>query len=60
MYLDCRYGDEQHLEEALDKIFRFNKANGIPRKFSPVLVGKRVLMVFLMCTLYTPSILDLI
>ncbi|GAX76622.1 hypothetical protein CEUSTIGMA_g4068.t1 [Chlamydomonas eustigma] len=41
---DCtrfRYGDEQHLEEALDKIFRFNKANGIPRKFSPVLVGLR-------------------
>jgi hypothetical protein len=36
-----RYGDEQHLEEALDKIFRFGKAGGVPRKNAPVLVGIR-------------------
>lgn len=34
-----RYGDEAHLEEALDKIFRFNKSQGIPRKMAPVLTG---------------------
>ena len=34
-----RYGDEQHLEEALDKIFKFGKAGGIPRKASPTLTG---------------------
>ena len=41
---DCtrfRYGDEQHLEEALDKIFKYNKPQGIPRRNAPVLVGLR-------------------
>lgn len=45
---DCirfRYGDEQHLEEALDKIFRFNKSNGIPRKSAPILTGLREVVV---------------
>lgn len=36
-----RYGDEAHLEEALDKIFRFGKSGGLPRKSAPVLVGVR-------------------
>eukprot|EP00195_Chlamydomonas_chlamydogama_P013039 CAMPEP_0202902264 /NCGR_PEP_ID=MMETSP1392-20130828/16755_1 /ASSEMBLY_ACC=CAM_ASM_000868 /TAXON_ID=225041 /ORGANISM="Chlamydomonas chlamydogama, Strain SAG 11-48b" /LENGTH=283 /DNA_ID=CAMNT_0049589005 /DNA_START=115 /DNA_END=966 /DNA_ORIENTATION=- len=36
-----RYGDEQHLEEALDKIFKFNKAGGIARRVAPVLTGIR-------------------
>ncbi|KAL6759501.1 hypothetical protein V8C86DRAFT_2573514 [Haematococcus lacustris] len=36
-----RYGDEQHLEEALDKIFRFGKSGGLARKQSPLLVGVR-------------------
>eukprot|EP00798_Chlamydomonas_sp_ICE-L_P015610 gene15610-21715_t len=36
-----RYGDEAHLEEALDRIWRIGKSGGIPRKFSPVLTGLR-------------------
>lgn len=36
-----RYGDEQHLEEALDRIFRFGRSGGIARKLSPVLKGLR-------------------
>ena len=35
------YGDEQHLEEALDKIWRFGKAGAPPRKMCPTLVGVR-------------------
>lgn len=37
----CSYGDEQHLEEALDKIFRFGKQGGLPRRLCPTLVGLR-------------------
>jgi hypothetical protein len=37
-----RYGDEQHLDEALDKIFRFNKPNGTPRKMCPILRGEHL------------------
>lgn len=36
-----RYGDEQHLEEALGRIFRFGQGGGVPRRLSPVLVGIR-------------------
>ncbi|GBF99544.1 hypothetical protein Rsub_12350 [Raphidocelis subcapitata] len=36
-----RYGDEAHLEEAIDKIWRFGKSGGLPRKSAPVLVGVR-------------------
>jgi hypothetical protein len=38
-----RYGDEQHLDEALDRIFRFNKggSKGVPRRFTPILKGVR-------------------
>jgi hypothetical protein len=36
-----RYGDEQHLEEALDKIFRFGRQSGVPRKMAPKLTGLR-------------------
>ena len=36
-----RYGDEQHLEEALGRIFRFGQSGGIPRRLSPVLTGIR-------------------
>lgn len=34
-----RYGDEQHLDEALSRIFRFGKSGGVPRRLCPVLVG---------------------
>lgn len=36
-----RYGDEQHLEEALERIFKFGRSGGIPRRLSPVLTGLR-------------------
>ena len=36
-----RYGDEQHLDEALARIFRINKSGGIRRTQSPVLVRLR-------------------
>lgn len=35
-----RYGDEQHLDEALSRIFRFGQSGGIPRRLCPIL--KRV------------------
>jgi len=41
---DCcryRFGDEQHLDEALEKLFTFNRPMGIPRRLSPTLVGLR-------------------
>jgi hypothetical protein len=34
-----RYGDEQHLEEALKIIFRFNRPGGLRRNQAPELVG---------------------
>lgn len=36
-----RYGDEQHLEEALNRIFQFGRPTGIPRRAAPTLVGVR-------------------
>ena len=36
-----RYGDEQHLEEALERIFRYGKAEGIPRRYGPELRALR-------------------
>ena len=36
-----RYGDEQHLEEALDRIFRIGKQGGLPRRLAPLLKGLR-------------------
>jgi hypothetical protein len=36
-----RYGDEQHLDEALSRIFRFGQAGGLPRRFCPILVAVR-------------------
>lgn len=36
-----RYGDEQHLEEALERIFKFGRAGGIPRRLSPRLTAVR-------------------
>eukprot|EP00891_Asterochloris_glomerata_P003236 jgi/Astpho2/3236/Aster-05758 len=36
-----RYGDEQHLDEALNKVFMFNRAQGVARRLTPVLVGVR-------------------
>jgi len=36
-----RYGDEQHLDEALQRIFRINKAGGIRRNQAPVLARLR-------------------
>lgn len=34
-----RYGDEQHLEEALKRIFRYNQAGGIQRRGAPTLTA---------------------
>jgi len=36
-----RYGDEQHLDEALGRIFRFGRLGEIPRRLAPVLTGLR-------------------
>lgn len=36
-----RYGDEQHLDEALERIFRINKAGGIRRNQCPTLARLR-------------------
>ena len=30
-----RYGDEQHLDEALTRIFQFGRQKGIPRRSEP-------------------------
>ncbi|KAH7686190.1 hypothetical protein IHE45_04G087700 [Dioscorea alata] len=32
-----RYGDEQHLEEALKRIFQYGQGGGIPRRNAPIL-----------------------
>lgn len=45
---DCtrfRYGDEEHLEEALDKIFKLGRPYGLPRRKCPKLAGLRELVV---------------
>ena len=36
-----RYGDEQHLDEALNRIFMLGRPNGIARKLCPRLAGVR-------------------
>ncbi|KAL3153495.1 hypothetical protein ABBQ38_011826 [Trebouxia sp. C0009 RCD-2024] len=36
-----RYGDEQHLDESLGKIFMFNRAKGIAKRLTPILTGVR-------------------
>jgi hypothetical protein len=36
-----RYGDEQHLEEALDKVFKIGRPGGVPRRQCPRLTGLR-------------------
>lgn len=36
-----RYGDEQHLDEALDKCFRIGRQGGLPRRMCPKLIGLR-------------------
>lgn len=36
-----RYGDEQHLEEALNRVFQFGRTTGIPRRLAPTLTGVR-------------------
>eukprot|EP00878_Enallax_costatus_P015328 GHUV01016054.1.p1 GENE.GHUV01016054.1~~GHUV01016054.1.p1 ORF type:complete len:266 (+),score=28.32 GHUV01016054.1:144-941(+) len=36
-----RYGDEQHLDEALDRIWRFGRAGNPPKKMCPKLTGLR-------------------
>jgi hypothetical protein len=33
------YGDEQHLEEALDRIFRPGRQGGVPKRNIPTLIG---------------------
>lgn len=36
-----RYGDEQHLDEALKRIFQYGLAGGIPRRSAPILQSIR-------------------
>ncbi|KAH6803701.1 acclimation of photosynthesis to environment [Perilla frutescens var. frutescens] len=36
-----RYGDEQHLEEALKRIFQYGMGGGIPRRSAPILQSIR-------------------
>ena len=36
-----RYGDEQHLDEALDKVFKIGRPGGLPRRMCPRLTGLR-------------------
>jgi len=36
-----RYGDEQHLDEALKRVFRIGQAGGIGRKYTPILTALR-------------------
>ncbi|KAK9812808.1 hypothetical protein WJX72_004172 [[Myrmecia] bisecta] len=36
-----RYGDEQHLDEALIRIFTFNRPGGIARRLTPILTALR-------------------
>ncbi|KAL3630331.1 hypothetical protein CASFOL_023315 [Castilleja foliolosa] len=36
-----RYGDEQHLEEALKRIFQYGQGGGIPRRSAPILQNIR-------------------
>ncbi|KAG8373716.1 hypothetical protein BUALT_Bualt11G0053700 [Buddleja alternifolia] len=36
-----RYGDEQHLEEALKRIFQYGQGGGIPRRSAPILQSIR-------------------
>eukprot|EP00879_Flechtneria_rotunda_P019274 GHRR01020241.1.p1 GENE.GHRR01020241.1~~GHRR01020241.1.p1 ORF type:complete len:194 (+),score=52.13 GHRR01020241.1:676-1257(+) len=36
-----RYGDEQHLDEALDRIWKFGRAGNPPKKMCPRLIGLR-------------------
>lgn len=36
-----RYGDEQHLDEALSRIFMFGRSGGLPRRLCPILTGLR-------------------
>lgn len=36
-----RYGDEQHLEEALKRIFRYGQGGGISRRYAPILQSIR-------------------
>lgn len=38
---NTRYGDEQHLDEALNRIWMFGRAGNPPRKMCPTLVGLR-------------------
>lgn len=40
-----RYGDEQHLEEALAIIFRFNRPGGLRRNQSPTLTGLKEMVI---------------
>ena len=36
-----RYGDEQHLDLAMERIFRIGRGGGVPRRQCPVLTGVR-------------------
>jgi hypothetical protein len=37
----ARYGDEKHLDEALDKIWKFGRQGNPPKKMCPTLTGLR-------------------
>lgn len=36
-----RYGDEQHLDEALSRIFKFGQPGGLARRLCPILIAVR-------------------
>ncbi|KAK9837026.1 hypothetical protein WJX81_008102 [Elliptochloris bilobata] len=36
-----RYGDEQHLDDTLTRLFQFNRPKGVPRRLTPVLTAVR-------------------
>eukprot|EP00192_Tetraselmis_astigmatica_P020845 CAMPEP_0117673768 /NCGR_PEP_ID=MMETSP0804-20121206/14658_1 /TAXON_ID=1074897 /ORGANISM="Tetraselmis astigmatica, Strain CCMP880" /LENGTH=288 /DNA_ID=CAMNT_0005482547 /DNA_START=64 /DNA_END=930 /DNA_ORIENTATION=+ len=36
-----RYGDEKHLDEALARVFKYGRPDGLPRRQAPTLVGLR-------------------
>lgn len=41
MTRQCRYGDEQHLDEALQRIFLIGRPKGLPKRQCPRLKGLR-------------------
>ena len=34
-----RYGDEQHLDDTLTRLFQFNRPKGVPRRCTPLMIS---------------------